>query len=120
MTTVVLVEDNKDLRDILRIAFDQKSDEFHFMKSFGDAESALQEIPAMNPEVVLMDINLPGITGIECMKELKKIIPSLNVIMLTVFAEDKTVFDALCFGACGYNIVGRFAISNYNETFIFG
>src|SRR6185436_8882143 len=78
------------------------ADEFNFLKSFSDAETALKEIPELNPEVVLMDINLPGITGIECMKELKRSLPELNVIMLTVFAEDKTVFESLCSGACGY------------------
>jgi DNA-binding NarL/FixJ family response regulator len=102
MTTVALVEDNKDLRDILNIAFSEHPGEFEFLKSFSDAESALEEIPVLKPEVVLMDINLPGMTGIECMKALKILMPSLNVIMLTVFAEDKTVFDSLCYGACGY------------------
>ena len=102
MTTVVLVEDNKDLREALRLAFSQVADEFRFVEAFADAESALKDIPALEPQVVLMDINLPGISGIECVRVLKQKMPMVNVIMLTVFAEDKTVFDSLCAGACGY------------------
>jgi|SRR5688572_5318570 len=102
MTSLVLVEDNHDLREALRIAFSQYKEEFDFLESFADAESALKGIPALQPQVVLMDIHLPGISGIECVKALKQKLPSLNVIMLTVFAEDKTVFDSLCAGACGY------------------
>jgi len=63
---------------------------------------AVRKIPELNPDVVLMDINLPGLSGIECLKHLKPKMPALDVIMLTVFADDDTVFDSLCAGACGY------------------
>ena len=102
MITLAIVEDQKDLRDGLQIAIKEHADEFSCIGAFPDAELALKEIPSLKPQIVLMDINLPGMTGIECVKKLKAIIPEIDVIMLTVFAEDKTVFDSLCAGACGY------------------
>ncbi|MFI5219111.1 MAG: response regulator [Bacteroidia bacterium] len=102
MTSVVLVEDNNDLREGLRIIFNEHKDEFNCLGMFADAESAAKKIPELKPEVALMDINLPGMSGIECLRRMKTVLPELDVIMLTVFADDKTVFDSLCAGACGY------------------
>jgi len=102
MISIAIVEDNSDLREGLQIALNQHSDEFECIAAFPDAEVALKEIPRLKPNVVLMDINLPGMSGIECVRKLKSELPHLDVIMLTVFAEDKTVFDSLCAGACGY------------------
>jgi DNA-binding NarL/FixJ family response regulator len=102
MIRVALVEDNHDLRDGLQIVFKEHGNEFECVGAFQDAETALKRIPDLKPDVVLMDINLPGMTGIECLKQLKSTMPQLDVIMLTVFADDNTVFDSLCAGACGY------------------
>lgn len=102
MIKVALVDDNVDLREGLQIVLKELSDEFECIGAFGDAETALKKIPELKPDVVLMDINLPGISGIECLKQLKPKLPNLDVIMLTVFADDDTVFDSLCAGACGY------------------
>jgi DNA-binding NarL/FixJ family response regulator len=102
MIKVALVDDNVDLREGLQIVLKEHSDEFECIGAFGDAETALKKIPELKPDVVLMDINLPGISGIECLKQLKPKLPQLDVIMLTVFADDDTVFDSLCAGACGY------------------
>lgn len=102
MIKVALVDDNKDLREGLQIMLGEHKDEFQCVGAFADAESAVSRIPLLNPDVVLMDINLPGMTGIQCVKKLKEKMPRLDVIMLTVFAEDDTVFDSLCAGACGY------------------
>ena len=102
MISVVLVEDNKDLREGLKIILNEHKDEFNCLATFADAESAAKKIPELKPEVVLMDINLPGMSGIDCLKQLRVVLPELDVIMLTVFADDKTVFDSLCAGACGY------------------
>lgn len=76
--------------------------EFECVGSYADAESAIKKIPEVKPDVVLMDINLPGLNGIECLKQVKAKMPELDVIMLTVFADDQTVFHSLCAGACGY------------------
>ncbi|MBL7928743.1 MAG: response regulator transcription factor [Bacteroidia bacterium] len=102
MIKVVLTEDNADLREGMSIIFKENSNEFELIGVFPDAESALKKIPSLKPDVALMDINLPGMSGIECVKKLKQTMPELDVIMLTVFADDKTVFDSLCAGACGY------------------
>lgn len=102
MIRVALVDDNHDLREGLQIVMKENSSEFECVGSFSDAESAARKIPDIKPDVVLMDINLPGMSGIECLKQLKGKMPGLDVIMLTVFADDDTVFDSLCAGACGY------------------
>ncbi|HMT28841.1 MAG TPA: response regulator transcription factor [Bacteroidia bacterium] len=102
MIKVALVDDNHDLREGLQIVIKEHSDEFECIGSFADAESAAKKIPEIKPDVVLMDINLPGMSGIECLKQVKAKMPGLDVIMLTVFADDETVFDSLCAGACGY------------------
>jgi DNA-binding NarL/FixJ family response regulator len=102
MTTVAIVDDNKDLREGLQITLKAHPDEFLCVGAFVDSEEALEKLPELKPQVLLMDINLPGISGIECVRKLKQKLPELNVIMLTVYAEDKTVFDSLCAGACGY------------------
>ena len=102
MIRVALVDDNQDLRDGLQIVMKEHSSEFECVGSFAEAETAVRKIPELKPDVVLMDINLPGMSGIECVKQIKTKQPGLDVIMLTVFADDDTVFDSLCAGACGY------------------
>lgn len=102
MIKVALVDDNHDLRDGLQIVIKEHSDEFECIGSFSDAETAAKRIPEIKPDVVLMDINLPGMSGIDCLKQLKSKMPNIDVLMLTVFADDDTVFDSLCAGACGY------------------
>ncbi len=102
MIRVALVDDNHDLREGLQIVMKEHNTEFECVGSYADAESAIKKIPEVKPDVVLMDINLPGLNGIECLKQVKAKMPELDVIMLTVFADDQTVFDSLCAGACGY------------------
>ena len=102
MITVALVDDNQYLREGLEIILKEHPDEFECLGSYANAEDALNDIPELNPQVVLMDIKLPGISGIDCVRKLKTLLPRLDVIVLTIFAEDKTVFDSLCAGACGY------------------
>jgi len=102
MTTVVIVDDNQDLRQGLEIIIGEHPDEFNLIGAFGDAESACKKVPELKPDVVLMDINLPGMSGIDCLKQLRTKVPGSDVLMLTVFADDNTVFDSLCAGAAGY------------------
>ncbi|TAH42661.1 MAG: response regulator transcription factor [Bacteroidetes bacterium] len=102
MITLALVDDNNDLREGLQITIKDHPEEFECLGAFSNAEDALKAIPDLKPQVVLMDIKLPGISGIDCVRKLKATLPGLDVIMLTIFAEDKTVFDSLCAGACGY------------------
>jgi DNA-binding NarL/FixJ family response regulator len=67
-----------------------------------DGESALAQLPALRPDVVLMDIHLPGLSGIECVRRLKAVLPEVQIVMLTVFEDEERVFDALAAGATGY------------------
>ena len=72
------------------------------MSEHGSAESALATLPAAKPEVVLMDINLPGLNGIECVRQLKPLLPDTQFLMLTVYEDADHIFNALMVGATGY------------------
>jgi len=98
---VVLVEDDSNLRKTM-IAFINRSTGFCCAGTFADGETALAEIPPLKPDLVLMDIGLPGISGIECVSALKAIIPTTPIIMLTVYDEGDYLFDSLKAGASGY------------------
>jgi DNA-binding NarL/FixJ family response regulator len=99
--TVSIVEDNEQLRTTLARVLN-RSDGFRCLSHHGSAEEALKDMPAIKPEVVLMDINLPGINGVECVRQLKQILPGLQVIMLTVYEDTENIFSALAAGATGY------------------
>ncbi len=75
---------------------------YRCVSQHGSAETALREIPKINPDVVLMDINLPGISGVECVRRLKPLLPATQVIMLTVYQNTENIFNALAAGATGY------------------
>lgn len=102
MITVGIVEDNDALREGLQIALADNHSEFSCVGSWPDAESAMNSILNLKPDVILMDINLPGMTGIDCLKKIKEKRPNQDVLILTVFGDDETVFDSLCAGASGY------------------
>ncbi|MBI9072394.1 MAG: response regulator transcription factor [Melioribacteraceae bacterium] len=101
MINVVIVEDNNTIRNGLA-ALINGTNEYNCVSSYCDCESFLAEINKFRIDVVLMDIGLPGISGIEGVKEAKKIVPDLNVLMLTVYEERNVIFEALCAGATGY------------------
>ena len=98
---VALVEDDPEIRQLLQLIIDG-SPGFSCKLAFEDSESALADIPTYQPDVVLMDIDLPGMSGIECVIELKEIMPDLDIIMLTIHEDGESVFDSLCAGATGY------------------
>lgn len=99
--TVSIVEDNKDLRSEFARLVD-RAEGLSCVSQYADAETALKQITRDNPEVVLMDINLPGMTGIECARRLKAAAPAIQIIMLTVFEHNDWIFDSLKAGATGY------------------
>lgn len=101
MITVFIVEDNKDIQGLLR-AILKKDDDYAFVGLVATGEEALKNIPEILPDVVLMDIGLPGIDGIECVRQLKKECPNVEFIMCTVYDEDEKVFEALKAGANSY------------------
>ena len=101
MIKVSIVEDDTRLREILVRYFAGQPD-FTCLGAYPHAEAALAEIPLNPPDVVLMDINLPGMTGIECVPLLRAALPSVKIIMLTVFEDSEQVFKSLSAGAFGY------------------
>lgn len=99
--TVCIVDDNKDIRSALeQIIF--MSEGYKMLGSFPSAEEAMEKIPGLKPQVVLMDINLGGMSGIECVRRLKPVNPDILYMMCTVYEEDEKIFEALRAGASGY------------------
>ncbi len=99
--TVSIVEDNDQLRGTLCRLID-RSEEFRCLSQFGNAEDALENLTKERPKVVLMDINLPGMNGVECVRKLKQVAPEILVVMLTAYEDTENIFNALAAGASGY------------------
>jgi DNA-binding NarL/FixJ family response regulator len=98
---VSIVEDNEQLRTTLARVI-ERAEGFRCVSHYGSAEAALEGLPKDKPEVVLMDINLPGMNGVECARRLKQIAPEIQVMMLTVYEDTENIFNALAAGAAGY------------------
>lgn len=101
--TVVIVEDDPGLRDQLVLVLKSAPD-IECLYAVSSGEEALGRIPSCPPDVVLMDIQLPGMSGIECVAALKKKLPALEFIMLTIYEDADRIFRALKAGASGYLI----------------
>jgi len=98
---VSIVEDNDQLRGTLARVID-RAEGFQCLSHYSNAEAALEALPKMRPNVVLMDINLPGMNGVECVRRLKQLVPETQVVMLTVYEDTENIFNALAAGATGY------------------
>ncbi len=99
--SVIVVEDDSRLRgQLLQIL--QDLEDIHCLGACASAEEALEIVPRKKPDVVLMDIQLPKMSGIQCVYELKKVLPALQVIMVTVYEDSERIFKALKSGASGY------------------
>jgi DNA-binding NarL/FixJ family response regulator len=101
MTKIAIVEDNKVIRESL-MEFIHADPECRCVCTCATAEEALKIIPKHEPEIVLMDIQLPNMSGIDCLAQLKQILPSIHIIMVTVYEDTERIFKALRMGACGY------------------
>jgi DNA-binding NarL/FixJ family response regulator len=99
--SVAVVEDNPSLRESLEVLLNGTPG-FRSAGSFGSAEEALRDLPALRPAVVLMDIHLPKMNGLDCVLQLRDLLPESRIIMLTVFADPDHIFQALKSGANGY------------------
>jgi len=98
---VAIIEDEREIRECLALLVNG-TDGYACTGAFRSMEEALEKIPRQLPDVVLSDIGLPGMTGIEGVRLLKERHPDLLVLMLTVYDDDERIFDAMCAGACGY------------------
>jgi DNA-binding NarL/FixJ family response regulator len=99
--SVAIIEDDANLLGRLT-ALINSTPKFTCVGAYSSAEEALREIPRRPPDVALMDIRLPGISGVECTYRLKKLTPKVQVVILTAFADSEQIFKALAMGAGGY------------------
>jgi DNA-binding NarL/FixJ family response regulator len=99
--TIAIVEDDARLRAQLAGLL-SSSPGYECVGGYGSGEEALREIPRCPPDVVLMDINLPQMSGVDCTFRLKRLLPKLQVVMLTVYDDSEQIFRALEMGASGY------------------
>ncbi len=98
---VCIVEDKPDLREAMNMMI-QLTETYTLGGSYSNAEEAMKEIPGVQPHVVLMDINLPGASGIECVNALKSCFPGMLFLICTAYEDDQKIFDSLKAGASGY------------------
>jgi len=99
--TVTITDDKRDIREGVEIMLAQAED-ITCIGSFEDGKSSIEGNAALRPDIALMDIGLPDVSGIECVRTLKQRIPAMDFIMLTVKTDDESVFKSLKAGACGY------------------
>ena len=98
---VIIVEDDKEMREGLELIV-SSNPLLECTATCSSGEEAMEKIPAIIPDIVLMDIHLPGISGIECVKKLKPAMAFTQFMMCTVYEDNENVFDSLCAGATGY------------------
>lgn len=101
MISVSIVDDEKKLCESIA-TFLNGSPGFRCVSIYGSAEAALKRLPADRPDVALMDINMAGMSGIECVSRLKGLAPEIQIVMLTVYDDTDQIFKALAAGATGY------------------
>lgn len=99
--SVAIVEDDREIREMLTRAI-KRTAHLEFVASFATGELALEGLPGFAPHVVVMDIQLPGIDGVECTRRIKETLPGVQVLMFTVFMDSDRIFKALAAGASGY------------------
>jgi len=113
---VAIVEDNKSLRESLTALF-SINEGFKLVGSFSNANAIVKDMMTAKPDVVLMDIQMPGINGIEAVKLLRAEFPEMKIVIQTVFEDDDSIFQAICNGASGY-ILKRSTPNEYMQAII--
>lgn len=101
MINVVIVEDSSTIREGLKLLI-EGTDGYSCVAAFSNCEDLLENVKDLNIDVILMDIDLPGISGIEGIKKIKEINSDILILILTVYDENEMIFEALCAGAAGY------------------
>lgn len=119
---IVLIEDDSIIRESFEFLLNEEEG-YSVVGAFGNAESALKQLPNLDPDVVLLDIQLPGLTGLEALPKIKDIVPDVAVIILSVNEHQDTVFEALAKGASGYltkNTAPQKILEAVNEVMLGG
>jgi len=98
---IAIFDDNKNIRDSIHMLLKTEKD-FEVVGSFAHVLDCLEDVKECKPDVILMDIEMPGMKGIEAVKIIKKELPEVLILMQTVFEDDDNVFDSICAGAAGY------------------
>lgn len=98
---ITIFDDNKNIRESISMLLNTEPD-FELVGSFSHVLDCVRDVKDSKPDVVLMDIEMPGMTGIEAVKEIRKEFPHIQILMQTVFEDDDRVFDSICSGASGY------------------
>jgi len=111
---VAIVDDDEGIRTSL-LSLIRRTSELKVTGHYPDAETALKEIPGCLPDVVLMDINMPGMNGVDCVRQLKEQLPQVQFLMLTVYEDSESLFNSLRAGASGY-LLKRTASSKLVEA----
>ena len=111
---VSIVDDDDGIRSGLATLI-RRAPALKLLGEYADAETAVKEIPGKVPDVVLMDINLPGMNGVECVRQLKAALPKLQILMLTVYEDSDSLFNSFKAGASGY-LLKRTASSRLLEA----
>ncbi|HTB32094.1 MAG TPA: response regulator transcription factor [Bacteroidia bacterium] len=101
ITGILIYEDNPDLLQTLSVLIESTED-FNLLGAFSNANNAVEDVKKLKPSVIIMDIDMPGITGNEALKKIKAAYPETEIMMLTVFEDNKHIFDCLQSGASGY------------------
>ncbi len=101
MINIVVVEDNETIREGLKILIDSTKG-YSCVAEYSKCDTMLNSIKKLNPDVLLIDIGLPGMNGIEGIKQVKTLLPDLTILVLTIYEENELIFEALCAGASGY------------------
>ncbi|MEP6676393.1 MAG: response regulator transcription factor [Ferruginibacter sp.] len=117
-STIIIYEDNDNLRESLQSLINL-TDQFLVLNAFAHSMEAVAQVAQYNPDVILMDIDMPGMSGIEAVKRIRQVNKTVQVIMLTVFDDNSHVYDALCAGANGYLLkkyVSEKLISSISEV----
>lgn len=98
---IAIFDDNKNIRNSIQLLL-QTEPEFEVVGTFSHVLDCIDDVRQCNPDVILMDIEMPGMTGIEAVRAIKKEFPNILILMQTVFEDDDRVFDSICAGASGY------------------
>jgi DNA-binding NarL/FixJ family response regulator len=110
---IAIFDDNKNIRESIGLLLSTVP-QFEVVGSFCHVLDCVEDVKGCKPDVVLMDIEMPGMTGIEAVLKIKKEFPQVQVLMQTVFEDDDRVFDSICAGASGY-ILKNFSIQNWSS-----